>query len=93
MMIVLLIISVLILVAIPNVTKHSATIDDKGCSAYLRMLEGQIEAFKIENKKVPTTDELAEYINSEGMALTCPNGKPLEIKDGKVQQVNANSGT
>ena len=30
MLIVLLIISVLILVTIPNVTKHFATIDDKG---------------------------------------------------------------
>lgn len=35
MMIVLLIISVLILVAIPNVTKHSKSIDTKGCDAYL----------------------------------------------------------
>ena len=32
MMIVLLIISVLILIAIPNVTKHSKSIDEKGCA-------------------------------------------------------------
>jgi len=39
MMVVLLIISVLILIAIPNVTKHSATIDDKGCEAYVKTNE------------------------------------------------------
>ncbi|WP_413057524.1 competence type IV pilus major pilin ComGC [Sporosarcina sp. 179-K 3D1 HS] len=38
MMIVLLIISVLILVAIPNVTKHSKSIDEKGCQAYVNMI-------------------------------------------------------
>lgn len=38
MMVVLLIISVLILIAIPNVTKHSATIDDKGCEAYINKI-------------------------------------------------------
>ena len=47
MMIVLLIISVLILITIPNVTKHSATIDDKGCEAYVKMVQGQVEAYKI----------------------------------------------
>ena len=51
MMIVLLIISVLILIAIPNVTKHSATIDEKGCDAYIRMVEGQVQAYKMEKKQ------------------------------------------
>lgn len=34
MLIVLFIISILILIAIPNVTKHFATVDKKGCDAY-----------------------------------------------------------
>jgi len=42
MMIVLLIISVLILIAIPNVTKHSATIDQKGCQAYVHKIRVEI---------------------------------------------------
>ena len=39
MMIVLLIISVLILIAIPNVTKHSKSIDEKGCAAYVNIID------------------------------------------------------
>lgn len=37
MLIVLLIISILILITIPNVTKHFATIDKKGCTAYISL--------------------------------------------------------
>lgn len=39
MLIVLLIISILILITIPNVTKHFATIDKKGCTAYISTID------------------------------------------------------
>ncbi|MFC4411131.1 competence type IV pilus major pilin ComGC [Chungangia koreensis] len=91
MMIVLLVISVLILIAIPNVTKHSETIDARGCEAYIKMLEGQVEAYKVDKKKTPTSIELSGYIrNDENISvnnLECPNGEKLEIKDGKVIKV------
>lgn len=79
MMIVLLIISVLILIAIPNVTKHSATIDKKGCEAYVKMVQGQVEAYRIDEKKVPTIEELVlnDYLNDG--ETTCPNGKGIKI--------------
>lgn len=38
MLIVLLIISVLILITIPNITKHFKTIDNKGCEAYVSII-------------------------------------------------------
>lgn len=38
MMIVLLIISILVMIAIPNVTKHSKSIDVKGCDAYVNTI-------------------------------------------------------
>lgn len=78
MMIVLLIISILILITIPNVTKHSASIDDKGCKAFARMLEGQVEAYKMEFKKIPTLDELDQEGYLKGNK-TCPNGTELTI--------------
>lgn len=39
MLIVLLIISVLIIVTIPNVTKHFASIDSKGCEAFVNKID------------------------------------------------------
>lgn len=88
MMIVLLIISVLILIAIPNVTKHSATIDQKGCQAYVQMVQGQVEAYRIEIKAVPTITDLVnqKYLNADG--IKCPNGKTIVITDGVVSAEN-----
>ncbi|WJY28458.1 MULTISPECIES: competence type IV pilus major pilin ComGC [Sporosarcina] len=85
MMIVLLIISVLILVAIPNVTKHSKSIDEKGCDAYLKMVEGQVQAYKMDTKKIPASlVELSEndYLPPDAK---CPDGSGLTIDTaGKV---------
>lgn len=81
MLIVLLIISVLILVTIPNVTKHFATIDDKGCEAFIHMVQGQVEAYKIDEKKLPKISDLVDggYLKKD--ETTCPNGKSVVIKD------------
>lgn len=84
MMVVLLIISVLILIAIPNVTKHSATIDQKGCQAYVKMVQGQVEAYRMELNGVPTVQNLvdAEYLNAD--QITCPDGSTLLIDSSGV---------
>ena len=78
MMIVLLIISVLILITIPNVTKHTATIDSKGCEAFLTMVEGQVQAYHMEHKEYPSLEELssAEYIGTDA---SCPNGDSISV--------------
>lgn len=78
MMIVLLIITVLILIAIPNVTKHSKSIDEKGCDAYVKMVEGQVQAYKMDKKTIPTIVALT----TEGYLPTdpaCPNGNTISI--------------
>jgi competence protein ComGC len=87
MMIVLLIISVLILVAIPNVTKHSKNIDEKGCDAYVQMIQGQVEAYKMNLKAIPSVSDLEE----EGYILEkdpkCPDGREISIVDGVVKSI------
>ncbi|MEK5207403.1 competence type IV pilus major pilin ComGC [Psychrobacillus sp. FSL H8-0510] len=86
MMIVLLIISVLILISIPNVTKHSASIDEKSCQAFVKMLEGQIAAYKMDHKKIPTLVELEEGDYLPDKNTKCPNGDNITINSttGKV---------
>ncbi|WP_252503218.1 competence type IV pilus major pilin ComGC [Sporosarcina sp. Marseille-Q4943] len=87
MMIVLLIISVLVLIAIPNVTKHSKSIDDKGCEAFVRMAQGQVEAYKMEKHKIPSVDELIEedYLPK---GAKCPDGTDISIENGMVIALN-----
>ena len=79
MMIVLLIISVLILISIPNVTKHSASIDEKSCQAFVKMVEGQVAAYKIETKNIPTLENLEDEGYLPGENTTCPNGDTVTI--------------
>ncbi len=84
MMIVLLIITILVLIAIPNVTKHSKSIDEKGCAAYIKMVEGQVQAYKMDKKSIPSLSSL----ETEGYlpeTPTCPDGTAITIDaDGKV---------
>lgn len=92
MLIVLLIISILILVTIPNVTKHFATIDQKGCDAYVAMVQGQVEAYKIDKMKFPNVSQLIEegYISTE--EAKCPSGEAIIIReDGLVMVEGRNS--
>ncbi|AOV07845.1 competence type IV pilus major pilin ComGC [Sporosarcina ureilytica] len=86
MMIVLLIISVLILIAIPNVTKHSQKIDEKGCDAYIAMVQGQVEAYKMDTHQYPS--DLATLADTEYFEGTpqCPDGSDLKITNGKVSK-------
>jgi competence protein ComGC len=90
MMIVMLIISVLLIITIPNITKHSANINDKGCQAFVKMVQAQEQSFEMEKKRVPTSvDELVTegYLRED--AKGCPNGK-TEVtidSDGTVTAV------
>ena len=88
MLVVLLIISVLILVTIPNVSKHFSSIDKKGCDAYILMVQGQVEAYKLDENKYPASVEdlyNAGYIQKDNQ--TCPNGEKVTISsDGKVMK-------
>jgi competence protein ComGC len=86
MMVVLLIISVLLIVTLPNITKSSGVIDEKGCEAFIELVESQAQLFKIENGSYPTDiTALAteEYLGTEN--TSCPNGETVVINlDGSV---------
>ncbi|WP_394232937.1 competence type IV pilus major pilin ComGC [Niallia oryzisoli] len=77
MMIVLLVISILLMITVPNVTKNNSNINEKGCEAYLKMVQGQAQAYKMEEKVYPTAVQLKEkeYIDS----TECPLGKEIDI--------------
>lgn len=58
MMVVLLVISILLVITIPNITKHQSSINGKGQEAYIKMVEGQVQAYQMEHNKTPTVQEL-----------------------------------
>ncbi|MEQ6375923.1 competence type IV pilus major pilin ComGC [Bacillaceae bacterium S4-13-56] len=94
MLIVLLIISVLLIITIPNITTNTKVVEDKGCEALIRLAEAQVQAYRMENGgDYPASINVLEtdkYISSS----ECPNGDALELQaDGTVTKVAATVGT
>lgn len=84
MLIVMLIITVLIAIAIPNVSKQTSAVDEKGCAAFVQMVQGQVESYRMDKKAMPTMELLVSggYLKDDNK--TCPNGDVLTITDGVV---------
>ena len=59
MLVVLLIISVLILLFVPNLTKQKEVIQEKGSAAIVKVVESQLQLYELENGKSATVAELA----------------------------------
>jgi len=88
MMIVMLVISVLLIITIPNVTKHNSNINNKGCDAYVKMVQAQVQAYEMDKNKVPTLAELKAEGYLKDDAKGCPNGNTIEIDSkGNVTSV------
>lgn len=89
MLIVLLVISVLLIITIPNMSKNSTTVKDKGCEALLKTTEAQVEAYFIDNSEHP---ENLETLMTEGYISqsTCPDGSVLQYENGVVSAPSSN---
>ncbi|HWJ80312.1 MAG TPA: competence type IV pilus major pilin ComGC [Niallia sp.] len=86
MMIVLVVISILLLITIPNITKHNSKINNTGCDAMLKMVQAEVQSYYMEHKEYPKSMEdlvKEDYITEK--QKTCPNGKSFIIKDGQVE--------
>ena len=90
MLVVLLVITVLILVALPNVTKHSSNINNKGCGALRQMVQGQVEAYRMNHHQIPTFAELQNEGYVKEKDNICPNGKKLVIDSQGEVKVSSN---
>jgi competence protein ComGC len=87
MLIVLLVISILLIITIPNITKHQSTIHSKGCEAFVKMAQAQVQAYEIDNAKLPASIDVLEtegYLKQK----SCPNGTAISMDNkGKVMIV------
>ncbi|MCP3025698.1 competence type IV pilus major pilin ComGC [Halobacillus sp. A5] len=76
MLIVLLIISVLLIVTIPNLTENTESIRNKGCEALVLNTSAQVESYYIEYDEFPVS--LEELVDENYITQTqCPNGDEL----------------
>lgn len=88
MLIVMMIISVLLILIIPNVIKQQGIINATGCDAFQKNVQAQVQSYMLENEgDVPTIDEL----ETEGFVefTECPDGEKIIIEtDGNVSVNN-----
>ncbi|MGM0835676.1 MAG: competence type IV pilus major pilin ComGC [Bacillota bacterium] len=96
MLLVMLVITVLLLIMLPNVTKNSGLIGDKGCDALVKMVEAQMQAYRLENDREPSdlqdlnTPDYLEDKFAEDDVLYCPNDKVIALSaNGVVEAVDA----
>lgn len=85
MLIVLMIITVLIILIIPNITDKSKDVHSKGCEALVATVQAQVNAYQLDKGVLPSTlNSLVteDYITSE--QTTCQNGKTLNYNSGIV---------
>jgi competence protein ComGC len=79
MLVVLMVISVLIILIVPNLNSNSENINEKGCEALTSVVQAQVDTFYIDRGSYPgTLVRLVEegYINNE--QRQCPDGNQLE---------------
>ena len=71
MLIVLLVISILILLFVPNLSAQRTVIDEKGNAAIVKVVETQIELFQLNENRTPTRQELlaGNYVTEEQYAI------------------------
>ncbi|EOL46586.1 competence type IV pilus major pilin ComGC [Enterococcus caccae] len=67
MLVVLLIISILILLFVPNLSKHKEGVDKKGNEAIVKIVETQMDLYTMEKNQSPTIEQLLneQYITKE----------------------------
>lgn len=84
MLIVLMIITVLILLIIPNLSDKTASVHDKGCDALKETVQAQVSAYQLDKGALPNSlSELVEtnYITED--QTTCQNGAKKLVLDSK----------
>ena len=84
MLLVLLVISVLIILIIPNIAAQSRNVQDTGCEAQVRMVQSQIEAYTLNEGGRPSSiqDLVPEYLTAE--QVSCQNGEAITITNGEA---------
>ncbi|MFD1465813.1 competence type IV pilus major pilin ComGC [Lapidilactobacillus mulanensis] len=86
MSLVLLIISLLLIVILPNLNQQKNSADEKVNSAFAKNVETQVMLYQGANDKVPSVAELvsAEYITKEQETKIDKIGLTIDQKNGKV---------
>ena len=83
MIVVVVIVSILFLLTVPNVSKVIKGVDDRACDAMSKVVDSAIAQFKLNYGSMPNSiDDLVNAGLLDQNQTKCSNGKGLSIVDG-----------
>ena len=86
MVIVILIISILFLLVVPNIQKTLTIVNNKGCKALEKIVDSAILQYKIEHDRWPnSTADLVNDVLLSKAQLTCDGSKQVRIVNGQAK--------
>lgn len=85
MMIVLLIMSILLLIAVPNMTKSNTVVKQKSCDATVKLLQSEVAQYEMETN-TPLTDLQVLVTGGYVDQIQCPDGGSLVLTNGIVSR-------
>jgi len=83
MIVVVMIVSALFLLTVPNVSKVINSVDDRACTVMTKVVDSAIAQFKLDYGRYPTSINdlvIGGYLDED--QTTCSNGKALYIENG-----------
>lgn len=84
MILVLMVVTIMILLTIPNINKKRQIINDVGCQALVEVINGQILVYELENGEVSSIDQLIDAELISPKQAVCPNGQKIVIEHGQA---------
>ncbi len=88
MILVLTVITVIVLLTIPNIAQKKKIINNVGCQALVEVVNSQILVYELDGKKVTDIQQLVDAGLLTSSQTTCPSGERIVIKDGQATLVN-----
>lgn len=84
-MLLVLLISLLLILIIPNIAKQTSHIQSTGCDAQVKMVNSQIEAYALKHNRNPSNidDLVSDGFIKEGQK-TCKSGQTISIANGEA---------
>ncbi|EKU49873.1 competence type IV pilus major pilin ComGC [Staphylococcus massiliensis] len=85
MLVVLLVVSLLLILILPNIAKQTEHIQATGCEAQTKMVNSQIESYTLKHNQKPTSiDQLVNDGFLKENQKTCKNGATISIVNGEA---------
>ena len=83
MTVVVCILSIILLLTVPNIQKVISIVDDKGCKALEKVVDSAILEYKLAYKEMDIDDLINAGLLDDTQSK-CSNGKSVMIYDGKA---------